>query len=61
RLAVELEALREQGDVVRALENMKEIVARDSMMLADLEQLLARAHVGVGLKDGYLADVEEKA
>ncbi|GKC26403.1 hypothetical protein Tco_1033697 [Tanacetum coccineum] len=61
RLAVELEALREQGDVVRALENMKEIVALDSMTLADLEQLLARAQVRVGLKDGYLADVEEKA
>ncbi|GJZ49680.1 hypothetical protein Tco_0603870 [Tanacetum coccineum] len=37
RLAVELEALREQGDVVKALENMKEIVSRNSVMLADLE------------------------
>ncbi|GJZ10422.1 hypothetical protein Tco_0545181, partial [Tanacetum coccineum] len=45
---------------VRALENMKEIVARDSVTLDDLEQLLARAQVGVDLKDGYLADVEEK-
>nr|GEW64335.1 hypothetical protein [Tanacetum cinerariifolium] len=61
RLAAELEALEEQGDVVRALENIKEIVARDSMMLANVEQLLARAQVWVGLKDGYLADVEEKA
>ncbi|GJV34721.1 hypothetical protein Tco_1395121 [Tanacetum coccineum] len=51
RLAVELEALGEQGDAVRALENMKEIVTRDSMTLADVEQLLARAQVGVGLKD----------
>ncbi|GJT61539.1 hypothetical protein Tco_1005072 [Tanacetum coccineum] len=36
RLAAKLEALGEQGDAVRALENMKEIVARDSVMLADL-------------------------
>ncbi|GJV90070.1 hypothetical protein Tco_1534008 [Tanacetum coccineum] len=60
RLAAELEGLGEQGDAVRALENMKEIVARDSVTLGDLEQLLARAQVGVDLKDGYLADVEEK-
>ncbi|GJY23390.1 hypothetical protein Tco_0397048 [Tanacetum coccineum] len=59
--APKLEGLGEQGDVVRALENIKEIIARDSMTLADLEQLLAHAQVGVGLKDGYLADVEEKA
>nr|GEV75986.1 hypothetical protein [Tanacetum cinerariifolium] len=49
RLAAELEVLREQGDVVRALENMKEIVACDSMTLADVEQLLARAQVGWAL------------
>ncbi|GKA46291.1 hypothetical protein Tco_0739174 [Tanacetum coccineum] len=61
RLAAELEALREQGDAVRALENMKEIVSHDSVTLADLEQLLARAQVGLGLKDGYLGDVGEKA
>ncbi|GKF74734.1 hypothetical protein Tco_0224178, partial [Tanacetum coccineum] len=39
---------------------MKEIVARDSVMLGLLEQLLACAQVGVDLKDGYLADVEKK-
>nr|GEV79221.1 hypothetical protein [Tanacetum cinerariifolium] len=50
RLAAELEALGEQGNVVRALENMKEIVARDSMTLADVEQLLARAQVGWALR-----------
>ncbi|GJW65846.1 hypothetical protein Tco_0117730 [Tanacetum coccineum] len=60
RLVAELEGLREQGDAVRALENMKEIVARDYLTLGDLEQLLAHAQVGVDLKDGYLADVEEK-
>nr|GEV42696.1 hypothetical protein [Tanacetum cinerariifolium] len=61
RLAAELEALGEQEDAVRDLESMKETVSRDSVTLADLEQLLARAQVGLGLKDGYLADVEEKA
>ncbi|GJT86045.1 hypothetical protein Tco_1067762 [Tanacetum coccineum] len=60
RLEAELEGLEEQGDAVRALENMKEIVVRDSVTLGDLEQLLARAQVGVDLKDGYLAEVEEK-
>ncbi|GJR73023.1 hypothetical protein Tco_0085388 [Tanacetum coccineum] len=60
RLAAELEGLGEQGNAVRAFENMKEIVARDSVTLGLLEQLLARAQVGVDLKDGYLADVEEK-
>ncbi|GJW01941.1 hypothetical protein Tco_1560797 [Tanacetum coccineum] len=52
RLAAELEALEEQGDAVRALENMKEIVTCDTVTLADVEQLLARAQDGVGLKDG---------
>nr|GEU39853.1 hypothetical protein [Tanacetum cinerariifolium] len=60
-LATELEALGEKEDAVRALESMKKIISRDSVMLADLEQLLARAQVGLGLKDGYLDDVEEKA
>nr|GEX17935.1 hypothetical protein [Tanacetum cinerariifolium] len=60
RLAAELEGLGEQGNAVRAFENMKEIVARDSVTLGLLEQLLARAQVGVDLKDGYSADVEEK-
>ncbi|GJS88102.1 hypothetical protein Tco_0770738 [Tanacetum coccineum] len=54
------EGLKEHRDVVRAFENIKEIIAHDSMMLGDLEQLLAHAQVGVCLKDGYLADVEEK-
>ncbi|GKA39988.1 hypothetical protein Tco_0732581 [Tanacetum coccineum] len=61
RIAVELEALGEQEDAVKDLESMKEIVLRYSVMLADLEQLLARAQVGVGLKDGCLADLEVKA
>ncbi|GJZ19962.1 hypothetical protein Tco_0556552 [Tanacetum coccineum] len=60
RLAAELEGLGEQGNTVRAFENIKEIVARDSVTLGLLEQLLARAQVGLDLKDGYLADVEKK-
>ncbi|GJY58287.1 hypothetical protein Tco_0458179 [Tanacetum coccineum] len=48
RLAAELEGLGEQGNAVRDFENIKEIVARDSVMLSLLEQLLARAQVGGG-------------
>ncbi|GJW62091.1 hypothetical protein Tco_0111426 [Tanacetum coccineum] len=59
RRLAELEGLEEQRDAVKALENIKEIV--DSMTLGDLEQLLARTQVGVCLKDGYLANVEDKA
>nr|GEX61722.1 hypothetical protein [Tanacetum cinerariifolium] len=61
RLAAELEALGKQEDAVRAFESMKEIVSHDYVTLVDLEQLLAHTQVGLGLKDGYLADVEEKA
>ncbi|GJS74719.1 hypothetical protein Tco_0707560 [Tanacetum coccineum] len=60
RLVAELEALVERGDAAKPLEQMREIVARDSMTLGDLEKLLARALVGVSLKDGYVADMEEK-
>nr|GEU43658.1 hypothetical protein [Tanacetum cinerariifolium] len=59
-LAAKLEGLKEQGNAVRAFENIKEIVSRDFVTLGLLEQLLAHAQVGVDLKDGYLADVEEK-
>nr|GEV67941.1 hypothetical protein [Tanacetum cinerariifolium] len=60
RLVAELEALVERGDAARPLEHMREIVASDSVMLRDLEKLLARAQVGVSLKDGYVVDMEEK-
>nr|GEX38066.1 hypothetical protein [Tanacetum cinerariifolium] len=46
-------------DVVRSLDHMREIVARDSAKLGVFEQLLAGTHVGIGLKDIYLADMEE--
>ncbi|GJY02435.1 hypothetical protein Tco_0360587 [Tanacetum coccineum] len=60
RLIAELEALGEWGDAVRSLDHMREIVAHDSAKLGVLEQLLAGTHVGIRLKDGYVADMEEK-
>ncbi|GJR52095.1 hypothetical protein Tco_1402616 [Tanacetum coccineum] len=36
------------------------IVVRDSAKLGVLEQLMACTHVGIPLKDGYVADMEEK-
>nr|GEW48899.1 hypothetical protein [Tanacetum cinerariifolium] len=59
RLIAELEALGERGDAVRCLDHMREIVARDSVKLRVLEQLLARIYVGTGLKDSYVDDMEE--
>nr|GEZ57720.1 hypothetical protein [Tanacetum cinerariifolium] len=59
RLIGELEALGEQGGAVRCLDHMREIVAWDSVKLRVLEQLLARTYVGTGLKDSYMADMEE--
>nr|GEV07034.1 hypothetical protein [Tanacetum cinerariifolium] len=59
RLIAELEALGERGNAVRCLDHMREIVARDSAKLGVLEQLLAGTHVGIGLKDSYVADLEE--
>ncbi|GJX17414.1 hypothetical protein Tco_0218246 [Tanacetum coccineum] len=60
RLIAELEALGQRGDALRALNYMREIVARDSAKLEVLEQLLACTHVGIPLKAGYVADMEEK-
>ncbi|GKC08444.1 hypothetical protein Tco_1000054 [Tanacetum coccineum] len=60
RLIAELEALGERGDAVRCLNHMREIVGRDSAKLGALKQLLAGTLVGLGLKDGYVADMEEK-
>nr|GEY65776.1 hypothetical protein [Tanacetum cinerariifolium] len=60
RLVAELEALVERGDAAKPLKKIREIVARDSMTLKDLEKLLARDLVRVSLKDGYVADMEEK-
>nr|GEV21842.1 hypothetical protein [Tanacetum cinerariifolium] len=59
-LIAELEALGERGNGVRCLDHMREIVARDFAKLGVLEQLLAGTHVGIGLKDSYEANLEEK-
>nr|GEY98278.1 hypothetical protein [Tanacetum cinerariifolium] len=37
-----------------------EVVARDSGKLGVLEQLLVGTHTGISLKDGYVADMDEK-
>ncbi|GJZ77563.1 hypothetical protein Tco_0642235 [Tanacetum coccineum] len=59
RLIVELEALGQRGDALKPLEYMREMVARDFATLGVLEQLLAGIHVGMRLKAGYVADMEE--
>ncbi|GJV16181.1 hypothetical protein Tco_1361504 [Tanacetum coccineum] len=60
KLIAKLEALGQRGDALRALDYMREFVARDSAKLGVLEQLLACTHVGIPLKAGYVADMEEK-
>ncbi|GJR57209.1 hypothetical protein Tco_1499371 [Tanacetum coccineum] len=59
RLIVELEALGQRGDALKPLEYMREMVARNFATLGVLEQLLAGIHVGMRLKAGYVADMEE--
>nr|GEU66376.1 hypothetical protein [Tanacetum cinerariifolium] len=55
----ELEALGQRGDALRSLDYMGEMVVRDSATLRVLEQLLASTHVGMRLKAGYVADMDE--
>nr|GEU92407.1 hypothetical protein [Tanacetum cinerariifolium] len=55
----EARIIRKAGDVVWCLDHMREIVARDFTKLKVLEQLLARTHVGICLKDSYVAGMEE--
>ncbi|GKC64659.1 hypothetical protein Tco_1097257, partial [Tanacetum coccineum] len=59
RLIEELEALGERRDTMRCLDHMREIIARDYAKLGVLEQLLAGTHVGIGLKDSYVDNIEE--
>ncbi|GKA40313.1 hypothetical protein Tco_0732906 [Tanacetum coccineum] len=58
RLVAELEAVGEVEGVVKCLEHMRVIVARDTVTLWELETLLGRAQVGVSLKAGFVADME---
>ncbi|GKA27281.1 hypothetical protein Tco_0713449 [Tanacetum coccineum] len=60
RLVAELDALVLRGMSGKPLEHMREVVARDSALLGDLEKLLAHSLVGASLKEGYVADMEEK-
>ncbi|GKB61558.1 hypothetical protein Tco_0917744 [Tanacetum coccineum] len=59
RLIAELEALGQRVDALRSLDCLREIVARCSGTLGVLEQLLAGAHVGMRLKNGYVAKMEQ--
>ncbi|GKB61879.1 hypothetical protein Tco_0918065 [Tanacetum coccineum] len=59
RLIAKLEALGQRADALKPLEYMREMVARDSTRVGVLEQLLAGAHVGMCLKAGYAAEMEE--
>nr|GEY55635.1 hypothetical protein [Tanacetum cinerariifolium]GFC94692.1 hypothetical protein [Tanacetum cinerariifolium] len=59
KLVAELEALGQQTDTLKPSVYMREIVARDSARVGVLEQLLAGAHVGMRLKAGYAAEMEE--
>nr|GEV94134.1 hypothetical protein [Tanacetum cinerariifolium] len=58
-LIAELEALCQRADALKPLEYIGEIVVRDSARVGVLEQLLAGAHVGIRLKAGYVAEMEE--
>nr|GFC17319.1 hypothetical protein [Tanacetum cinerariifolium] len=59
QLIAELEALGQQGDALRSLEYMRDMVVRDSITLGVLEQLLASSYVGMRLKAGYADDIDE--
>ncbi|GJY46562.1 hypothetical protein Tco_0435625 [Tanacetum coccineum] len=60
RLIAELKALGQRGDALRALEALREIVARNVVKLGVLEQLVACTRVGIPLKAGYVSDMEDK-
>nr|GEV95170.1 reverse transcriptase domain-containing protein [Tanacetum cinerariifolium] len=59
RLIAELEALGQRADVLKSLEYMREMVARDCATVGILEQLLVGAYVGMRLKAEYAADMGE--
>ncbi|GJS48412.1 hypothetical protein Tco_0598533 [Tanacetum coccineum] len=59
RLIVELEALGQRADALKPLEYMREMVARDSVRVGVLEQLLAGAHIRMRLKVGYATEMEQ--
>nr|GEU30342.1 hypothetical protein [Tanacetum cinerariifolium] len=60
RLVAELEAAGEVEGAVKCLKHMRVIVARDAVMLGEMETLLGRAQVRVSLKAGFIADMDVK-
>nr|GFC41281.1 hypothetical protein [Tanacetum cinerariifolium] len=60
RLIAELEAVGDVEGAMKCLEHMRVIVARDAVMLRELETLLGCAQVGVSLKAGFVGDMELK-
>nr|GEX21681.1 probable serine/threonine-protein kinase roco5 isoform X1 [Tanacetum cinerariifolium] len=54
-----IDHLRELCSALRPLEYMREMVAHDSARVGVLEQLFTGAHVGMRLKAGYAAEMEE--
>ncbi|GJR51295.1 hypothetical protein Tco_1401816 [Tanacetum coccineum] len=59
RLIAKLEALGHRRDALRSLDYLREMVVCNSGTLGVLEQLLAVAHVGMRLKDGYVDDMHQ--
>ncbi|GJT02827.1 hypothetical protein Tco_0823996 [Tanacetum coccineum] len=57
KLIAELEAVGDEEDVTKGLENLTVVVARDTATLGDLEHLLARSQVRVALKAGFVNDM----
>nr|GEW78357.1 hypothetical protein [Tanacetum cinerariifolium] len=60
QLIVKFEALGEREDALTCLDLMREVVRRDSAKLAGLEQMLVGAHVGIRMKEGCVAKMNEE-
>nr|GFB44357.1 hypothetical protein [Tanacetum cinerariifolium] len=56
---IENRIIRNFQDALRSLDYLREMVVRDSRTLGVLEQLLVGDHVGMRLKDGYVADMQK--
>nr|GEW31428.1 hypothetical protein [Tanacetum cinerariifolium] len=61
RLQDKMKALGQQGEALKPLDYMKEIVGRDSTTLGVLEQLLVGTHAGMRLKASYVAGWKNKS
>ncbi|GKF57288.1 hypothetical protein Tco_0170825, partial [Tanacetum coccineum] len=54
RLVAELEVVEEVKGAMKCLEHMRVIIARDAVVIGELETLLGRSQVGVSLKVGFV-------